>query len=306
MKSFIASLRNLVLPFGTTHGTRIILNGVTGAIQFYDATNTLVIDEESSSSSIRVGANQSIVLDGKNNAILVYSGVPAAGNLVVAISPSNGTDSFGNSWSGQSVSVFGPNGTLLLYYSSAANEFPSNLVTANNGGVAGTTLQRELLITSPGTNTDTRAVLTLSSSSDDNNTPTQATIDSDPIITSIGLDSQAGNSAAVTTVETTVQTVQVSVKKGAVYRIKSYGHWTQSVAGDIFILRLRDNAGNQIEGTRIDTPPTAGQSYPRMIEGFYLATADDGAFNFTLTAIRNAGTGNITRNSANLYVERWS
>lgn len=48
MKSFIAALRTLVLPFGATSGRRIILNGVDGTIEVYDAADTLValIDED--------------------------------------------------------------------------------------------------------------------------------------------------------------------------------------------------------------------------------------------------------------------
>ena len=42
MKSFIAALRSLILPFGATTGARIILDGVNGRISVYDSTNTLV------------------------------------------------------------------------------------------------------------------------------------------------------------------------------------------------------------------------------------------------------------------------
>lgn len=44
MKSFIAALRNLVLPFGRTSGQRIILDGDGGTIRIYDATNTLIAE----------------------------------------------------------------------------------------------------------------------------------------------------------------------------------------------------------------------------------------------------------------------
>lgn len=44
MKSFIAALRSLVLPFGALSGARIILDGVNGKIQVYNSSNTLVID----------------------------------------------------------------------------------------------------------------------------------------------------------------------------------------------------------------------------------------------------------------------
>lgn len=43
MKSFIAALRNLVLPWGRTTGRRIVLDGDNGEIDIYDATNALVV-----------------------------------------------------------------------------------------------------------------------------------------------------------------------------------------------------------------------------------------------------------------------
>lgn len=42
MKSFIAALRSLVLPFGATSGARIVIDGVNGRITVYDSTGTQV------------------------------------------------------------------------------------------------------------------------------------------------------------------------------------------------------------------------------------------------------------------------
>lgn len=42
MKSFIAALRSLVLPYGRTTGPRIVLDGVNGRIEVYDAGDDLV------------------------------------------------------------------------------------------------------------------------------------------------------------------------------------------------------------------------------------------------------------------------
>jgi hypothetical protein len=43
MRSIIAALRSLVLPFGATTGRRIVLDGVAGTISIYDAANVLRI-----------------------------------------------------------------------------------------------------------------------------------------------------------------------------------------------------------------------------------------------------------------------
>jgi hypothetical protein len=42
MKSFIAALRELTLPFGAVTGARIVLDGVNGRILIYDANGTLI------------------------------------------------------------------------------------------------------------------------------------------------------------------------------------------------------------------------------------------------------------------------
>lgn len=42
MKSFIAALRSLVLPYGATSGARVILDGVNGRIEIYDAAGDRV------------------------------------------------------------------------------------------------------------------------------------------------------------------------------------------------------------------------------------------------------------------------
>lgn len=42
MRSFLAALRTLVLPYGRTSGTRIILDGVNGRIDVYDSADDLI------------------------------------------------------------------------------------------------------------------------------------------------------------------------------------------------------------------------------------------------------------------------
>jgi len=44
VKSFMAALRSLVLPFGRTSGMRIIIDGDAGVIQLYDTANNLVAE----------------------------------------------------------------------------------------------------------------------------------------------------------------------------------------------------------------------------------------------------------------------
>lgn len=64
MKSFIAALRSLVLPYGRTTGPRIVLNGELGRIEVYDAANDLVylIDAATSGASAGVAGSPQVLI----------------------------------------------------------------------------------------------------------------------------------------------------------------------------------------------------------------------------------------------------
>jgi hypothetical protein len=49
MRSLFAALRSLVLPAGATTGTRIVLDGIAGRIQIYDANNDLLVQLDGTS-----------------------------------------------------------------------------------------------------------------------------------------------------------------------------------------------------------------------------------------------------------------
>lgn len=54
MKSVIAALRNLVLPYGRTSGKRLVLDGDNGRIQVYDASSRLVAEISPDASVVKV------------------------------------------------------------------------------------------------------------------------------------------------------------------------------------------------------------------------------------------------------------
>lgn len=86
MKSFIAALRNLVLPWGRTSGRRIVLDGDNGEIDIYDATNALVVVLTSQTPpGLTVGAagnpQVQILSQGNIGRILFDANSPAAGVL---------------------------------------------------------------------------------------------------------------------------------------------------------------------------------------------------------------------------------
>lgn len=99
MRSIIAALRSLVLPFGTTSGTRIVIDGVLGRISFFDATDAEVIRQDSAASAITAGnlTGARVVMDGANARISSYNSTPtetvrmdASSSSVVAGSQSTG------------------------------------------------------------------------------------------------------------------------------------------------------------------------------------------------------------------------
>lgn len=72
MKSLIASLRALTLPFGAGTGQRIVLDGVSGIISIYNAANQLVMEIEGPGITMYDGAFPRIQMDTASGAIFAY------------------------------------------------------------------------------------------------------------------------------------------------------------------------------------------------------------------------------------------
>jgi len=58
VKSFIAALRTLVLPFGATTGRRIVLDGIAGTISIYDASDLLRVRLGASNDGLELWSGQ--------------------------------------------------------------------------------------------------------------------------------------------------------------------------------------------------------------------------------------------------------
>jgi hypothetical protein len=102
-----------------------------------------------------------IVADGTSGDFLVYSGTPAAGNLVASISPTSGTDGFGNPYTGPGLGIYGISGNtfkiflgsqgnipILRFFTNAAFEQASANIASGTVG-ASATLQMEALFSGP-------------------------------------------------------------------------------------------------------------------------------------------------------------
>jgi hypothetical protein len=89
MRSFIAALRTLVLPFGATTGRRIVLDGINGLITIFDAGNNerIVIGESGDSIELITGTVGEAT-GGQLKAVGVNAGQPDAQAELEIISPS--------------------------------------------------------------------------------------------------------------------------------------------------------------------------------------------------------------------------
>lgn len=80
MKSTLLSfLRSLVLPYGATTGTRIVLDGVNGVIQVYDTTNTLIAQIDGNGITSLNSFGDSTMLTGSKT---TWANVPPGGSTI--------------------------------------------------------------------------------------------------------------------------------------------------------------------------------------------------------------------------------
>ncbi len=52
--------------------------------------------------------SNTVVIAGSGDGVFIYSGVPAAGNLLIAMASAAGTDRYGNAYTGPGIAVSGP------------------------------------------------------------------------------------------------------------------------------------------------------------------------------------------------------
>jgi hypothetical protein len=120
-----------------------------------------------------------VIVEGGSQAILIYSGTPAAGNLIVSIAGAAGSDTFGNHYpQGFALNPAGTNTPaieLTILAGSPVQFFPSGLTKENNAAAfqlttfgSGTAAWAQLTLKSANmVDTTDYSAITLSSSSDD-------------------------------------------------------------------------------------------------------------------------------------------
>lgn len=101
------------------------------------------------------------------------------------------------------------------------------------------------------------------------------------------------------TAETELDAVTATLVKGKTYRIVWYGRLFSSVADGIARFRIREDStsGTVLAITQLFTGTTLNQSFPVYIEVEYTSTNTEEK-TFVTTAIRQAGTGNLTAQAA--------
>lgn len=117
--------------------------------------------------------------------------------------------------------------------------------------------------------------------------------------------------AGITTTETVVDTLTVTLVAGQRYKLSLDQAYLSSVAGDVVLPRIREDnvAGTILQGYRTCPLNPANAAVAFHIEAYYTATVS-GSKTFVGTAVRSAGTGSITRFGSgtlpsNFAIESW-
>jgi hypothetical protein len=172
MKSFIAALRELTLPFGATTGSRIVLDGVNGRILIYDQNGTLIAELSPDVNHGHILPDTSFAQPG----MLIYD---ANGDHRILLSSPDETPPF----------------SAVNLYSAAATETSSGILAVSDFVVF------NRLVLSPGENNSKGSLeLTLRSTSSDDSEPAMLQIvglqinpgSPQPIIDFCGGSMQAG------------------------------------------------------------------------------------------------------------------
>ena len=142
MKSFIAALRDLVLPYGATSGLRIVLDGVTGRISVFDASNDEVI---------AIFPHQISTYDSSHNEIVRIDDIGVAVfdtslQLRARLSTA-GFESFNNL--GERTILAGPAGSIELFSRQTSENLTADIQAAGIGSGGSASRRAELVLESP-------------------------------------------------------------------------------------------------------------------------------------------------------------
>lgn len=117
--------------------------------------------------------------------------------------------------------------------------------------------------------------------------------------------SRTSSVGSITTVETAVDTITVSLVNGQEYEVEWISQFTDTVAADQVLVALREDSttGTQVWGYFAASPNPVSAAYPIRVLGTYTAVAT-GSKTFVGCLKRQSGTGTITSAAASTAVSR--
>jgi hypothetical protein len=283
MRSFIASLRSLVLPFGATTGQRIVLDSDNGVISVYDSANSLLA---------QIGPT---------------------------FTPEVGFTSYSYTFPYTIKGML--SGGSVVFEHVGSNQWSNGVIESSAGGSPLDYLDLTVSPGSPDSGTD-RPRITLTSQkttdplidlSSDGSRPLNLSVDG--VAQGRGLTAQAtatSSSATTTTTEIAVMTLSaVTFKAGRAYRINFNALARASAVTSQISAHVRtvSVAGrNLIDSQGGDYLSAAATNYPWRVTGLVANTGADLTTDVLVTMVRTAGAGTVqmiadAQNPATAWIE---
>jgi hypothetical protein len=286
MRSILAALRSLVLPFNAVTGTRIVLDGINGVISVFNSTNREAIRIDSATSTETITGN--------DGSIVTLSG--GLGTFIGLTPPPE----VGTPWtSGKLQALKSGSGTavrgIMRLISPMSNAGTASLIDLTGGSVDTPTTAINMLA-------DVLTIDTVTTGS------TDASINGNPIMQAVGFSNNPLTVGPLTA-ETVTDTITVNLIAGRLYRVTHVLIAEKSAVGSLTEF-IRENAlGGTILSTQRLYCPEVASGFPTVASAIYSAVATASkTFVGTLQVVSGGGTftkrGSGTAQQSYMYVER--
>jgi hypothetical protein len=308
MRSIIAALRSLVLPFGATTGRRIVLDGVAGTISIYDAANVLRIRLGFSGDDLELWSGQaSEALAGNLQAYPVGSAVSPSRRVGMVLESGSFAGKVKGSIDVNSESFDGTIAPVITFnaknhnFAAPSGEALLSISGYRLGGVYSTpsTLPPATFLGIVQFETDTGSFLAwdgsrfwlINSTMQDPSWRAEATAD-------VTLSTVAGTYTTLLTLSNLAlrqgRMYKITAKPGA-YLLSAGSGWT---ATDTWRMRIRRDTGGGLANMRatkaVRSNVAAGAVIPMAdFHGLFSPSAS-GNVSFALEAAKTAGAGTVT------------
>lgn len=281
MRSFLAALRSLVLPYGTTSGTRLVLDGVNGRIVIYNAANQAILTMDSATGAITAvnpTDGSQVIINSGDAAEISFVPKPVVGQ----------TFEDGFVYTDEQADGSGVAAYLALQSPTVAGGEPALLFLSGPGPVTMASFIQFI--------SNYWQVYADSIDFNPHNLDTVTfQINGERPRLTAGYQETNTDSGTFTAL-TTVDSYSPNLVNGRIYEIVWEGQFGSSVAGDAIQVELFQGA-TSLRRSRLILSRAVDPWPIRLRSSRFTATAT-GATAFSVKAIRAAGTGNITRYGA--------